>query len=128
MCRVKFRKNVYKWCGKDIVRFIWKKRDGTEKIVGGVRYKPFSKTTLQRMLHNHRLAVVRAIRRRGLLQYWAYGTMSGSGSRQPAGGKEGDGYAAYAWHRGDTEDNIKSTMREGLVSVFRYYLFQHSIL
>jgi hypothetical protein len=30
---VEFRETVYKRCGKDIVRFVWKRPDSTEEIV-----------------------------------------------------------------------------------------------
>ncbi|KAK7053938.1 hypothetical protein R3P38DRAFT_2501047 [Favolaschia claudopus] len=110
---VKFRKNVYDRCGKDITQFVWKRRDGREEIVGGVRFKPFSDKTLARLLHNHRLVLVRGIRRRDIMQWWSYGSMTATGSRQPNGGLKGDGYRAYACHRGDTPDDIKATVREG---------------
>ncbi|KAF8130448.1 hypothetical protein K438DRAFT_1999430 [Mycena galopus ATCC 62051] len=114
MRTIRFRNPVYKRCGKDIVRFIWRRPDGVEEIVGGVRYKPFSKPTLARLVSNHRLVKVRAIRRREILQRWAYGTMTARGSRQPIGGRKGDVYGPYACHRGDTRDDIKALFRDAM--------------
>ncbi|KAK7016833.1 hypothetical protein R3P38DRAFT_3320747 [Favolaschia claudopus] len=111
---VKFRAPVYEHCGKDIVRFIWVHEDGTWEYVGGVRFKPFSEETLARLLYNHRLVVVRAIRRRAIMQIWAYGTMTATGTRQPMGGAPGDVYGPYACHQGDTIHDINALGREGI--------------
>ncbi|KAF7336680.1 hypothetical protein MVEN_02103000 [Mycena venus] len=108
---VKFRKAVYERCGKDIVRLVRRRQDGEEEIVGGVRFKPFSEKTLARLVNNHRLVKVRAIRRRDIMQRWSYGTMTGSGSGQPKGGRKGSVYGPYACHRGDTPDDIKALFR-----------------
>ncbi|KAK6971899.1 hypothetical protein R3P38DRAFT_3336500 [Favolaschia claudopus] len=96
---VKFRPSVYERCGKD--------------VVGGVRFKPFSEETLEQLLYNHSLVITRAIRRRAIMQIWAYGTMTAAGSRQPVGGAKGDTYGPYASHRGDTEDDAIALFREG---------------
>ncbi|KAK7006866.1 hypothetical protein R3P38DRAFT_2555019 [Favolaschia claudopus] len=112
---IKFRPQVYERCGKDIVRLVWIHEDFSWEYVGGVRFKPFSEETLARLIYNHRLVVVRAIRRRAIMQMWAYGTMTATGSRQPSGGGKGDGYGPYACHRGDTVDDISAMAREGTV-------------
>ncbi|KAJ7343247.1 hypothetical protein DFH08DRAFT_962375 [Mycena albidolilacea] len=111
---VKFRKRVYERCGKDIVRFVYQRPDGKQEIVSGVRFKPFSKKTLARLINNHRLVKIRAIRRRDMLHRWRYGTMTAAGSRQPAQGRKGDVYGPYACHRGDTPDDIKALFREAV--------------
>ncbi|KAK7006828.1 hypothetical protein R3P38DRAFT_2793508 [Favolaschia claudopus] len=110
---IKFRPRVYERSGKDIVRLVWIHEDFSWEYVGGVRFKPFSEKTLARLIYNHRLVVVRAIRRRAIMQMWAYGTMTATGSRQPSGGGKGDGYGPYACHRGDTVDDISAMAREG---------------
>ncbi|KAK6995638.1 hypothetical protein R3P38DRAFT_3288328 [Favolaschia claudopus] len=110
---VKFRPSVYERCGKDVVRFVWIHADRTWEYVGGVRFKPFSEETLEQLLYNHSLVIVRAIRRRAIMQIWAYGTMTAAGSRQPVGGAKGDTYGPYASHRGDTEDDAIALFREG---------------
>ncbi|KAJ6589177.1 hypothetical protein B0H19DRAFT_1058220 [Mycena capillaripes] len=38
---VQFQKTVYKWCGKDIVRFVYKHSDGTNEFVGGAARETF---------------------------------------------------------------------------------------
>ncbi|KAJ7799303.1 hypothetical protein B0H14DRAFT_2903647 [Mycena olivaceomarginata] len=113
---VEFRETVYKRCGKDIVRFVWRRPDGTEEIVGGVRFKPFSEETLERLQQNHRLVKVTKIRRRGILERWAYGSMTGGGSRHPLKGAKGDGYGPYKIHRqqGSPHTNIKTCTREAV--------------
>ncbi|KAF7330970.1 hypothetical protein MVEN_02437100 [Mycena venus] len=108
---VKFRKAVYEQCGKDIVRLVRRQQDGEEEIVGGIHFKPFSEKTLARLVNNHRLVKVRAIRRRDMMQRWLYGTMTGNGSGQPKGGRKGSVYGPYACHRGDTPDDIKALFR-----------------
>ncbi|KAJ6488270.1 hypothetical protein C8R47DRAFT_1071989 [Mycena vitilis] len=99
---VHFREDVYERCGQD--------------IVGGVRYKPFSEDTVTRLLHDHRLVKSRALRRRAMLQRWAYGTMTGGGSRPPMGGRRGDVYGPYAAHLGDTPDDIRAMFREAVAN------------
>ncbi|KAJ7612385.1 hypothetical protein DFH06DRAFT_1371504 [Mycena polygramma] len=111
---IKFRPEVYKRCKKDIVRFVWRAPDGKEEMVGGVRFKPFSKPILGRLNDNHRLVQVRAIRRRDMMQRWAYGSITGRGSRQPSGGRKGDCYGPYACHRGDTPDDIRALFRDAV--------------
>ncbi|KAJ7339054.1 hypothetical protein DFH08DRAFT_812448 [Mycena albidolilacea] len=97
---VKFRKHVYKHCGKD--------------TVGGVHFKPFSKKTLACLINNHQLVKIRAIRRRDMLHRWRYGTMTAAGSRQPAQGQKGDVYGPYTCHHGDIPDDIKKLFWEAI--------------
>ncbi|KAJ6499746.1 hypothetical protein C8R47DRAFT_1068634 [Mycena vitilis] len=111
---VHFREDVYERCGQDIVRFIYKHSNGKKVMVGGVRYKPFSQKTVTRLLHDHRLVKSRALRRRAMLQRWAYGTMTGGGSRPPMGGRRGDVYGPYAAHLGGTPDDIRAMFREAV--------------
>ncbi|KAJ7464328.1 hypothetical protein B0H11DRAFT_2240724 [Mycena galericulata] len=107
---VTYRRDVYRRCRKDINRFMWQ-HDGVEEMVGGVRFKAFTKKTLVQLVDNHRRVKVRAIRRRAEMEAWAYGTMTAGGSRQPKGGRKGDGYGPYSCHRGDTPDDIKALFR-----------------
>ncbi|KAJ7787382.1 hypothetical protein B0H14DRAFT_3505641 [Mycena olivaceomarginata] len=113
---VEHRPDVYERCGKDIVRFMYKHVNTKAKMVGGVRFKAFSDKTLEHLIHNHRLVKVRAIRRRSIMQRWAYGSMTATGSRQASGGRRGDTYSAYACHRGDTPDDIKALFSEAMAT------------
>ncbi|KAJ7770945.1 hypothetical protein DFH07DRAFT_953942 [Mycena maculata] len=110
---ITYRRDVYRRCRKDIVRFVCQ-HDGIDERVGGVRFKAFSRKTLIQLRDNHRRVVVRAIRRREAMEAWAYGTMTGSGSRQAAGGYKGDGYGPYACHHWDTPDDIKALFRHAV--------------
>ncbi|KAJ7723851.1 hypothetical protein DFH07DRAFT_783457 [Mycena maculata] len=112
------RPNVYKRCGKDVVRFIWESQGQGKKakMVGGVSFEVFSKKTLAQLIDNHRRIKVRAIRRREAMQEWAYGKMTGTGPRMPRGGRQGDGYGLYACHKGDTLDDIRALFRHAVVS------------
>ncbi|KAJ7837248.1 hypothetical protein B0H14DRAFT_3460307 [Mycena olivaceomarginata] len=92
MEEVEHRPEVYKRCGKDIVRFIWRRKNGEKEMVGGVRFKAFGDSTLKMLVNNHRLVKVCAIRRRKEMERWVYGTMTGTGSRMATGGKKGDAY------------------------------------
>ncbi|KAK7024097.1 hypothetical protein R3P38DRAFT_2531662 [Favolaschia claudopus] len=119
---VKYRKDVFERCGKDITRLVERQSDGSTKIVGGIRYNPFSKQTLVRLVKNHRLVKVCTVRRRGVLHRWLYGSMTPLGTRQPTGGRKGDNFVAYACHRGDTPADIQalersSTFTDALVEV-----------
>ncbi|KAJ7495883.1 hypothetical protein B0H11DRAFT_2226884 [Mycena galericulata] len=107
------RPEVYRRCRKDVVRFVWE-HDGLEEMVGGVRFKAFSKKILAQLVVNHRRVAVQAIRRREAMEAWAYGTMTAGGSRQPMGGRRGDGYGPYSCHRGDTPDDIKALFRHAV--------------
>ncbi|KAJ7086967.1 hypothetical protein C8R44DRAFT_893365 [Mycena epipterygia] len=114
MQEVKFRRKVYKRCGKDITCLV-RRRDGqADEMVGGVRFKAFSKATLAQLVSNHRRVRVRAIRRQNAMQAWAYGSMTATGSRQPMGGYKGDGYGPYECHRGDTPDDIRALFRHAV--------------
>ncbi|KAK6995608.1 hypothetical protein R3P38DRAFT_2567130 [Favolaschia claudopus] len=109
---IKFRKDVYGRCGQDIVRLVHKHPNGAGEIVGGVRYNPFAKSTLERLIKNHRLVKVRTVRRRGKLHQWLYnGSMTAQGTRKATGGRKGDSYVAYAGHRGDTPADIQALGR-----------------
>ncbi|KAJ7152312.1 hypothetical protein C8R43DRAFT_950915 [Mycena crocata] len=104
---------VWRDCGRDIVRFIHIV-DGEEYMVGGVRFNALSSKTLRVMQDNHRLVRVRGLKRRDEIDEWAYGTMTGTGSRLPIGGKLGDGYAPYARHSGDSVEDIKVLFRHAM--------------
>ncbi|KAJ7660582.1 hypothetical protein B0H17DRAFT_1185326 [Mycena rosella] len=101
-------------CGRDIVRFIHRRKDSKEHLVAGVRFKALSPTMLKIMQENHRQVRIRTIRRRADMQAWAYGSMTATGSRMPMGGKKGDGYAPYACHSGDSVDDIKALFRHAV--------------
>ncbi|KAJ7668090.1 hypothetical protein B0H17DRAFT_1248825 [Mycena rosella] len=105
-------------CGRDIVRFIHRRKDAKEHLVAGVRFKALSPTTLKIMQENHRQVRIRTIRRRADMQAWAYGSMTATGSRMPMGGKQGDGYAPYACHSGGSVDDIKALFRHAVVMPF----------
>jgi hypothetical protein len=94
---VEHRPDIYERCGKDIVRFMYKHVNTKAKMVspiqcgtllfptmtlqvGDVRFKAFSDKTLEHLIHNHRLVKVRAIRRHSIMQQWAYGSMTATGS------------------------------------------------
>ncbi|KAJ7431307.1 hypothetical protein B0H11DRAFT_2131475 [Mycena galericulata] len=106
--------SVWADCGQDIVRFVHRRKNGQEVMVGGVRFNALSPETLKIMQDNHRLVRIRAIRRRADMQAWAYGSMTATGSRMPMGGLKGDGYAPYACHSGDTVDDIKALFRHAV--------------
>ncbi|KAJ7681162.1 hypothetical protein B0H17DRAFT_1205978 [Mycena rosella] len=101
-------------CGRDIVRFIHRRKDSKEHLVAGVRFKALSPTTLKIMQENHQQVRIRTIRRRADMQAWAYGNMTATGSRMPMGGKKGDGYAPYACHSGDSVDDVKALFRHAV--------------
>ncbi|KAK7013918.1 hypothetical protein R3P38DRAFT_3206486 [Favolaschia claudopus] len=106
MVLVEHREDVYERCGLDIVRFVDKQ---TEKMIGGVRFQVFSDETLAFLIENHRLIKVVAIHRREDMQRWNPGTMTASGSRQPAGGYLGDGYGAYPSHLGHSSSEVRAS-------------------
>ncbi|KAJ7145388.1 hypothetical protein C8R43DRAFT_1130063 [Mycena crocata] len=101
---------VWTDCRRDIVRFMHR-QDGTEYMVGGVRFHALTQETLKIMQTNHGLVPIRTIHRREEMAVWEYGTMTATGSRMPMGGIKGDGYAPYACHSGDTIDDIKALFR-----------------
>ncbi|KAJ7131747.1 hypothetical protein C8R43DRAFT_1133683 [Mycena crocata] len=111
MTEVKHRRRVYERCGKDIVRFVWRRPHKPDMLVGGVRFEAMSRPTLCELILNHRQVKVRTIRRRAEMQRWAYGKMTGGGNRQPNGGSRDDGYGPYACHNGDTPDDIRALFR-----------------
>jgi hypothetical protein len=84
--------------------------------VGGVRYHAMVPETLEQLISNHRMVVVRGVRRRGDIEHWNYGSMTGSGPRQAKGGIPGDVYGPYACHKGNTVDDIRALFRHALVS------------
>lgn len=86
--------------------------------VGGVRYNAFDEATLKYLIANHRSVEVRGVRRRAILQQWNYGSMTGSGHRQPPGGLKGDGYAPYVAHMGNTVEDIRALFRHAAVCSF----------
>ncbi|KAF8204367.1 hypothetical protein K438DRAFT_1819719 [Mycena galopus ATCC 62051] len=110
---VEHRPTVYKRCGRDIVRFMWRRKDGKE-MVGGVGFNVFRQKTLDRLIYNHHLVQVSGIKRRADMQRWAYGTMTAIGSRQPTGGKKGDGYNAYPCMQGRSVGEIKALHRAAM--------------
>ncbi|KAJ7728417.1 hypothetical protein DFH07DRAFT_782205 [Mycena maculata] len=116
MTLIQHRPEVYRRCGKDIVRFVWMQDGKDDEDVGGVRYRVFGKRILQELIANHQRVKVRAIRHREEMQAWAYGSMTGEGTRMPKGGRRGDGYGPYSSHKGDTPDDIKALFRQAVVS------------
>ncbi|KAJ7738866.1 hypothetical protein DFH07DRAFT_965964 [Mycena maculata] len=84
---------VYRHCGKDIVRFVWMQDGKDDEDVGGVRYQVFGKRILQELIANHWRVKVRAIRRREEI---------------------GDGYGPYSSHKGETPDDIKALFRQAV--------------
>ncbi|KAJ7168261.1 hypothetical protein C8R43DRAFT_945465 [Mycena crocata] len=101
-------------CSKDIVRCYVLHPDGSKEWVGGVRFNPMSTKTLDELLANHRRVIICALRRRGVLQRWAHGSMTGTGWHEPTGGRKGDGYSLYACHTGDTADDMKALHRHAV--------------
>ncbi|KAJ6563799.1 hypothetical protein B0H19DRAFT_1067415 [Mycena capillaripes] len=110
---IKPRPKTFERCGKDITRFVYREQ-GTEQLVGGVRYHAMGPKTLDQLISNHRRVVVRGVRRRGEIERWNYGTMTGGGPRQPTGGRTGDVYGPYACHKGNTADDIRALFRHAL--------------
>ncbi|KAJ6475718.1 hypothetical protein C8R47DRAFT_1220555 [Mycena vitilis] len=104
---------VWRDCGRDIVRFICR-RGGKPYLVAGIRFRALSEETLKLMQHHHSLVRIHALRRRADMQAWAYGSMTGRGSRMPMGGMKGDGYAPYACHSGEGVDDIKALFRHAV--------------
>lgn len=72
--------------------------------------------TLGQLISNHHCVLVRGVRRRGEMERWNYGSMTGNGPRQPKGGLPGDVYGPYACHKGNTPDDIRALFRHALVS------------
>ncbi|KAJ7507601.1 hypothetical protein B0H11DRAFT_1967892 [Mycena galericulata] len=106
--------SVWADCGRDIVRFVHRRKNGQEVMVGGVRFKALSPENLKIMQDNHQLVRIRAIRRSADMQAWAYGSMTATGSRMPIGGWKGDGYAPYACHSGDSVEDIQALFRHAV--------------
>ncbi|KAJ6497198.1 hypothetical protein C8R47DRAFT_1069243 [Mycena vitilis] len=111
---IKPRPDTLARCGKDIARFVWKKGQVGQELVGGVRYAAMKPPTLEQLLSNHRLVTVRGVRRRDDIDRWNHGSMTGTGPRQPKGGTEGDGYGPYACHNGNTTDDIRALFRHAV--------------
>ncbi|KAJ7107303.1 hypothetical protein C8R43DRAFT_963132 [Mycena crocata] len=82
--------------------------------VGGVRFNALSPKALKITQDNHSLVRIQAIRRREDMQLWARGSMTGTGSCMPMGGKLGDGYAPYACHSGDSVEDIEALFRHAV--------------
>ncbi|KAJ7228711.1 hypothetical protein GGX14DRAFT_554780 [Mycena pura] len=113
MTTIRHRRSTYRRCRKDIQIFMWRRDGHADEFVGGVRFKAYSRKTLNERIANQRRLVLRAIHRRDLLERFAYGQMSGGGSRQPSGGYEGDIYGPYGIHSGETPDDIAALFRQG---------------
>ncbi|KAJ7178700.1 hypothetical protein C8R43DRAFT_1118071 [Mycena crocata] len=111
---LKPRPETMQRCQQDITRLFWMKKDGSWEWVGGVRFNAMSKETLDQLLGNHRLVIIRALRRRADMQAWAYGTMTGTGLRSPMGGKVGDVFGPYACHEGKTPDDMRALYRHAV--------------
>ncbi|KAJ7455281.1 hypothetical protein B0H11DRAFT_1926162 [Mycena galericulata] len=114
MTWIKPQPHVQERCGRDITRFVFTPKNGLPEFVGGVRYNAFEPLILERLIDNHRRVKIRGVRRRDEMQAWAYGSMTPSGNRQPAGGLQGDGYGPYACHKGDTPDDIRALFRHAV--------------
>lgn len=80
-----------------------------------MRFQAFSDATLERLLYNHRLVRVQTLRRRAALDAWSYGSMTATGTRQPAGGRRADAYVPYAIHTGQTVEGIRALFRHAEV-------------
>ncbi|KAJ7033323.1 hypothetical protein C8F04DRAFT_1184308 [Mycena alexandri] len=105
---ISYREDVFERCGKDMTKFVVL---GTEKCVGGVRFKALSSEILHRLQDNHRLVSIRTVRRRESMEAYAYGTMTAVGTRQATGGWRGDAYAPYAMHHGETIEDFEALFR-----------------
>ncbi|KAJ7447874.1 hypothetical protein B0H11DRAFT_2248048 [Mycena galericulata] len=114
MVFIKPRPHVQRRCGRDITRLVYTLEDASPEIVGGVRYNAVERIVLERLIDNHHCVKIRGVRRREEMQAWAYGSMTGSGPCQPAGGMKGDGYGPYPCHTGDTPDDIRALFRHAV--------------
>ncbi|KAJ7471241.1 hypothetical protein B0H11DRAFT_1919802 [Mycena galericulata] len=127
---IEHRPEVFRRCGRDIVRFFYPnpEKGNTKEFVitsslpascgetdtsqvGGVRFRALSRKVLELLPHNHRLIRIRSVKRREAMQAWAYGTMTPAGSRQAAGGRRGDTYGPYSDQNGDSADDIRALFR-----------------
>ncbi|KAJ7492056.1 hypothetical protein FB451DRAFT_1165235 [Mycena latifolia] len=104
-------RNTHARCGRDITRFYFIHENGEVEWVGGVRYNAMRKKLLNRLIDNHRRVKICSVCRREAMQAWAYGSMTGHGSRQGQGGLRGDTYGPYAHHKGDSPDDIRALFR-----------------
>ncbi|KAJ7058000.1 hypothetical protein C8F01DRAFT_303822 [Mycena amicta] len=108
------REGVHDRCGRDIVRF-YCRENGKRRLVGGVSFDTFEEPILKILQDNHQLVRVNGIRRRDALARWSHiGDTTGSGTRQGNGGLPGDIYNAYAWHSGETPQDLTTLMRQAL--------------
>ncbi|KAJ7659676.1 hypothetical protein DFH06DRAFT_1326695 [Mycena polygramma] len=108
---ITYREDVYNRCGKDITKFVLRE---TKECVGGARFRALSTEVFSQLQNSHRLISVCALKRRASMEAYAYGTMSGRGSRQATGGWTGDTYAPYAVHQGNTIEDFEALFRQGM--------------
>ncbi|KAJ6453286.1 hypothetical protein C8R47DRAFT_1229084 [Mycena vitilis] len=108
---ITYRDDVFNRCGKDITKFVLRE---TNTCVGGVRFQALSTKSFFQLQDSHRLISICSLKRRASMEAYAYGTMSGRGSRQAAGGWTGDTYAPYAVHQGNTIEDFEALFRQGM--------------
>lgn len=62
-----------------------------------------------------RLVSIQNVKRRSELQAYAYGSMTATGVRQPAGGYKGDTYVPYVTHQAEDRDGYEALFRHAKV-------------
>ncbi|KAF8414636.1 hypothetical protein L210DRAFT_989912 [Boletus edulis BED1] len=91
---ISFKKEIYRHCEQLVIHLM---DDRTQEEVGGVMFNLLAEEEIERLAENQANIknFSRKIKRRKAMSDWGHGDMRAIGSRQPAGGRPGDGYAPY---------------------------------
>ncbi|KAG6370116.1 hypothetical protein JVT61DRAFT_12412 [Boletus reticuloceps] len=91
---ISFKEEIYQHCGQLVIHLV---DDRTQEEVAGVMFNLLAEEEIQRLAENQAniKKLTRKLKRRKAMSEWGYGEMRPIGSRQPPGGRPGDGYAPY---------------------------------
>ncbi|KAJ8487331.1 hypothetical protein ONZ45_g14386 [Pleurotus djamor] len=99
-------------CGTDVYLLVHKK----VFLVGMVKFNAFDQETLDDMLdHQLHSEKIPNLTRAKTFESFAYGSMKAMGSRQPQGGRAGDGYQPYAAMSANTKEDIQRLFQHARV-------------
>ncbi|KAJ6482306.1 hypothetical protein C8R47DRAFT_1197521 [Mycena vitilis] len=97
--------HIIEGCKRDITLLVDTK---TQRQVGSIFFGAVTGTDLEDLQKaNDSLLLDRNIKRSNAQQKWAYGSMTGYGSRSPQGGHRGDSYRPYPHVQAETEADVK---------------------
>ena len=93
--------------------------------MGGVVFNLLDAGEIQRLAENQaKIKILTTkLKRRKALAYWGYGEMRPVGSRQPPGGRPGDGYAPYPGSTVLTPEDIETLFGYALVRLLSQRFF-----